>query len=39
MGVQDVHLVESDARKAAFLNEVIRATESPATVISPGLKH
>ena len=32
LGVADVHLVESDARKAAFLNEVIRQTKCAARV-------
>ena len=32
MGVADVHLVESDARKAAFLREIVRVTECSATV-------
>jgi 16S rRNA (guanine527-N7)-methyltransferase len=32
LGVPDVHLVESDQRKAVFLREVIRVTECPATV-------
>jgi 16S rRNA (guanine527-N7)-methyltransferase len=29
---QTVHLIESDQRKAVFLNEVIRATQAPAKV-------
>lgn len=32
LGVPDVHLVESDVRKAAFLREVARVTGAPATV-------
>lgn len=32
MGVPEVHLIESDTRKAAFLREVARATGTPATV-------
>ena len=32
MGVPDVHLVESDGRKAAFLGEVLRQTQTPATI-------
>ncbi|HYE52934.1 MAG TPA: 16S rRNA (guanine(527)-N(7))-methyltransferase RsmG [Azospirillaceae bacterium] len=32
LGVPDVHLVESDVRKSAFLREVARATGAPATV-------
>ena len=32
LGVPDVHLVESDSRKAAFLREVIRVTGCAATV-------
>lgn len=32
LGIGDVHLVESDTRKAAFLNEVRRATETSVTV-------
>lgn len=32
MGVQDVHLVESDGRKATFLREVSRETATPVTV-------
>ena len=32
LGVQDVHLVESDGRKAAFLREAIRVTGCTATV-------
>lgn len=32
MGVPEVHLIESDARKAAFLREAARATGAPATV-------
>jgi len=32
LGVGDVHLVESDTRKAAFLNEVRRATGADVTV-------
>ena len=32
MGVPEVHLVESDQRKAAFLREVAQATATPVTV-------
>lgn len=32
LGAGDVHLVESDGRKAAFLNEARRLTNAPATV-------
>ncbi|MBC7906641.1 MAG: 16S rRNA (guanine(527)-N(7))-methyltransferase RsmG [Rhodospirillaceae bacterium] len=32
MGVPDVHLIESDARKCAFLREVARITETKITV-------
>jgi len=32
MGAPDVHLIESDSRKAAFLNEAVRITECAATV-------
>jgi 16S rRNA (guanine527-N7)-methyltransferase len=32
MGVRDVHLIESDRRKAAFLREAARATGAGATV-------
>lgn len=32
MGVPEVHLIESDARKAAFLREVSRETSAPATI-------
>jgi len=32
LGVPDVHLVESDSRKIAFLREVIRVTESSASL-------
>lgn len=32
MGVQDVHLIESDRRKAAFLREAARATGTRVTV-------
>ena len=32
LGVPDVHLVESDARKAAFLLRVSRETSTPVTV-------
>ena len=32
LGVPEVHLVESDTRKAAFLREVARVTGAPATV-------
>ncbi len=32
LGARQVHLVESDARKAAFLREVARATEAPVLV-------
>lgn len=32
LGVPEVHLVESDVRKAAFLREVARVTGAPATI-------
>ena len=32
LGVPEVHLIESDRRKAAFLREAARATGTPATV-------
>lgn len=32
MGVADVHLIESDVRKATFLREVSRETSTPVTV-------
>lgn len=32
MGVPEVHLIESDARKCAFLREVARVTAAPVTV-------
>ncbi|WP_029010836.1 16S rRNA (guanine(527)-N(7))-methyltransferase RsmG [Azospirillum halopraeferens] len=32
MGVPDVHLVESDSRKCAFLREAARVTATPVTV-------
>ena len=32
LGVPEVHLIESDRRKAAFLREAARATAAPATV-------
>jgi 16S rRNA (guanine527-N7)-methyltransferase len=32
LGVPDVHLIESDQRKATFLREVARATGTPVTV-------
>ncbi|MQX37478.1 16S rRNA (guanine(527)-N(7))-methyltransferase RsmG [Roseospira navarrensis] len=32
LGAPDVHLVESDQRKAAFLREAARVTETPVTV-------
>lgn len=32
MGVPEVHLVESDARKCVFLREVARVTGAPATI-------
>ena len=32
LGVPDVHLIESDGRKCAFLREVARATDTPVTV-------
>lgn len=32
MGVPEVHLIEADQRKAAFLREAIRVTEATATV-------
>ncbi len=43
LGAPEVHLIESDRRKAAFLREAARATASPATVhacrieAAPGL--
>ncbi|RED51354.1 16S rRNA (guanine(527)-N(7))-methyltransferase RsmG [Aestuariispira insulae] len=32
LGVPDVHLIESDGRKCAFLREVARATDTPVTI-------
>lgn len=32
MGAPDVHLIESDARKCAFLREVARLTNTPVTI-------
>lgn len=32
MGVPDVHLIESDVRKCAFLREVARVTQTPITI-------
>lgn len=32
MGVKDVHLIESDVRKATFLREVSRETKTPVTI-------
>jgi len=32
LGVPDVHLIEADQRKAAFLREAARVTKAPATV-------
>ncbi|SCA56359.1 Ribosomal RNA small subunit methyltransferase G [Candidatus Terasakiella magnetica] len=32
MGVPDVHMVDSDARKMAFVREVSRITETPVTI-------
>lgn len=32
LGVRDVHLIESDVRKATFLREVSRETKTPVTV-------
>jgi 16S rRNA (guanine527-N7)-methyltransferase len=32
LGVKDVHLIESDVRKATFLREVSRETKTPVTV-------
>ena len=32
MGVPEVHLIESDGRKAAFLREAVRVTAAPATI-------
>lgn len=32
MGIPDVHLVDSDSRKMAFVREVARATETPVTL-------
>lgn len=32
LGVADVHLIESDARKCAFLREVARVTDTPVTI-------
>ncbi|MEZ0226195.1 MAG: 16S rRNA (guanine(527)-N(7))-methyltransferase RsmG [Alphaproteobacteria bacterium] len=33
LGVRDVHLVESDVRKATFLREVSRETNTPVTIL------
>lgn len=32
MGMRDVHLIESDVRKATFLREVSRETKTPVTI-------
>lgn len=32
MGIEDVHLIESDTRKATFLREVSRETATPVTI-------
>lgn len=32
LGVKDVHLIESDIRKATFLREVSRETQTPVTI-------
>lgn len=34
LGAPDVHLVESDARKGAFLREAARVTATPVTILS-----
>lgn len=38
MGVPEVHLIESDVRKGAFLREVARATGAPVTVHSKRIE-
>jgi len=38
MGVPEVHLVESDVRKGAFLREAARATGAPVTVHSKRIE-
>lgn len=38
LGVPDVHLVESDVRKGAFLREVARVCEAPVTVHSKRIE-
>ena len=39
LGVGDIQLVESDQRKAAFLQSVIRELELPASVINQRIEH
>ena len=38
-GVADVHLIEADGRKATFLNEVARLTETEITVHNQRIEH
>lgn len=38
MGAPDVHLVESDQRKCAFLREVARVTGTPVTVVNKRIE-
>lgn len=38
LGVPEVHLIESDQRKAAFLREVSRETSAPATIHATRLE-
>ncbi|MBI3513525.1 MAG: 16S rRNA (guanine(527)-N(7))-methyltransferase RsmG [Proteobacteria bacterium] len=38
-GVADVHLIEADGRKAAFLTEVARLTETEITVHNQRIEH
>lgn len=39
MGVPDVHLVDSDSRKMAFVREVSRMTETPVTIHNCRIDH
>jgi len=38
LGVPNVHLVEADQRKAAFLREAARLTKTPATIHATGIE-
>lgn len=39
MGISDLHLVESDQRKAQFLKEVVRVLDLPAQVHATRIEH